>query len=124
MTSQRTEPRLAISFWIWALWDTGTNGFFNDLELRMDELVERGFNCIRIESGAGLTHDATGRRRGELEFFPVVPGHGRPWEEFVRLRDLDKPDDEPAAVFDANAGTVRLPGLKAHTGRLIGIRRY
>jgi hypothetical protein len=45
--------RLAISFWIEALWDTGTNGFFTDLELRMTELVERGFNCIRVEGGAG-----------------------------------------------------------------------
>ena len=67
--------RLAISFWIWALWDTGTNGFFNDLDLRMTELVERGFNCIRIEAGAGITHDADGRPRGELEFFPALPGH-------------------------------------------------
>ena len=28
--------------------DTGTDGFFNDLEFRIAELVERGFNCIRI----------------------------------------------------------------------------
>ena len=70
------QERLAISFWIWALWDTGTNGFFNDLKLRMTELVERGFNCIRIESGAGITHDATGRQRGELEFLNILPGHG------------------------------------------------
>jgi hypothetical protein len=70
------DDRLAISFWIWALWDTGTHGFFNDLELRMTELVERGFNCIRIEGGAGLTHDADGRPRGELEFSPAFPGHG------------------------------------------------
>jgi hypothetical protein len=68
--------RLTISFWIWALWDTGTNGFFNDLDLRMTELVERGFNCIRVEGGAGITHDAKGNPRGELEFFAVVPGHG------------------------------------------------
>ena len=68
--------RLAISFWIWALWDTGTNGFFNDLELRMTELVDRGFNCIRVEGGAGITHDAEGRPRGELEFQPAIPGHG------------------------------------------------
>jgi len=61
MTDPMTHERLAISFWIWALWDTGTKGAFNDLELRMTELVERGFNCIRIEGGAGLTHDADGR---------------------------------------------------------------
>ena len=45
-------------------------------KLRMAELVERGFNCIRIEGGAGITHDAEGRPRGELEFYPVLPGHG------------------------------------------------
>ena len=60
MTDHATNDRLTISFWIWALWDTGTNGFFNDLELRMTELVARGFNCIRVEAGTGITHDATG----------------------------------------------------------------
>ena len=74
---QPVDGRLAISFWIWALWNTGTNGFFNDLELRMAELLERGFNCIRLESGAGLTHDAKGRPRGELEFIAALPGHGQ-----------------------------------------------
>ncbi|MCU0873554.1 MAG: hypothetical protein MUE50_14545 [Pirellulaceae bacterium] len=37
----------------------------NDLDLRMTEFVERGFNCIRIEGGAGITHDADGRPRRE-----------------------------------------------------------
>ncbi len=76
MRSNAGADRLAISFWIWALWDTGTNGFFNDLELRMTELVERGFNSIRVEAGTGITHDADGNPRGELEFFPTLPGHG------------------------------------------------
>ncbi|NLX98371.1 MAG: hypothetical protein GXY83_19610, partial [Rhodopirellula sp.] len=31
------RERLAISFWIWALWDTGTHNFFNDFELRISE---------------------------------------------------------------------------------------
>ena len=75
-TEAAKQERLAISFWIWALWDTGTNGFFNDLNLRMAEAVERGFNCLRIEGGAGITHDAKGRPRGELEFSAVLPGHG------------------------------------------------
>ena len=74
--SATEQERLAISFWIWALWNTGTNGFFNDLELRMAEAVQRGFNCLRIEGGAGITHDAKGRPRGELEFYPALPGHG------------------------------------------------
>jgi hypothetical protein len=69
------QERLAISFWIWALWDTGPNRIVNDLEVRVAEAVERGFNCFRIEGGAGITHDAQGRPRGELEFYPVLPGH-------------------------------------------------
>lgn len=52
--------RLAISFWIWGLFDTVPNGFFDDLEGRIVELRERGFNCIRLESGAGLCHDRHG----------------------------------------------------------------
>jgi hypothetical protein len=71
------KDRLTISFWIWALWDTGANGVFKDLELRMTELVERGFNCIRVEGGAGIAHDAAGWPRGEMEFFAALPGHGR-----------------------------------------------
>jgi hypothetical protein len=58
----------------------------------------------------------------DLKALDLIPE--RKWEEFVRLRDLDKPADEPDSVFDANAGTVRLPALEPHTGRLIGIRRY
>jgi hypothetical protein len=27
MTNRAPHDRLAISFWIWALWDTGTTGF-------------------------------------------------------------------------------------------------
>jgi hypothetical protein len=69
------QKRLSISFWIWALWDTGPNRIVNDLEVRVAEAVERGFNCLRIEGGAGITHDAEGRPRGELEFYPVLPGH-------------------------------------------------
>jgi hypothetical protein len=69
------QERLAIAFWIWALWDTGPNRIVNDFEVRVAEAVERGFNCLRIEGGAGITHDAEGRPRGELEFYPVLPGN-------------------------------------------------
>jgi hypothetical protein len=69
--------RLAISFWIWGLFNTAPNGFFDDLEGRMVELKERGFNCVRIESGAGLCHDREGRPRGELAFQEALPGHMR-----------------------------------------------
>ena len=69
--------RLAISFWIWGLFDTAPNGFFDDLEGRVVELKERGFNCIRLEGGAGLCHDREGMPRGELAFQEALPGHGR-----------------------------------------------
>jgi len=74
-TEATEQKRLAISFWIWALWNTGSNRIVNDFEVRVAEAVERGFNCFRIEGGAGITHDAKGRPRGELEFYPVLPGH-------------------------------------------------
>jgi hypothetical protein len=70
------QEHLAISFWIWALWDTGPNRIVNDFEVRVAEAVERGFNCFRIEGGTGITHDAEGRPRGELEFYPVLQGQG------------------------------------------------
>jgi hypothetical protein len=69
------QTRLAISFWNFGLLSMGPNSVFNDLELCVAEAVEHGFNCIRTEGGAGITHDAEGRPRGELEFFPVLPGH-------------------------------------------------
>ena len=79
------DHRLAISFWIWGLWDTAPNGFFNDLETRVAELVERGFNCIRLEGGAGLTHDAHGRPRGELTYLDAVPGHAGHLRQMERM---------------------------------------
>ena len=79
-TTERIEDmtdRLAISFWIWGLFDTAPNGFFNNLEGRIVELKERGFNCIRLDSGSGLCHDRNGKPRGELVFQEALPGHGR-----------------------------------------------
>jgi hypothetical protein len=66
--------RLAISFWIWGVFDTKSNAYYHDLDSRMVELKERGFNCIRLESGAGLCHDKAGQPRGELVFREVMPG--------------------------------------------------
>ena len=76
--------RLAISFWIWGLWDTAPHGFFNDLEARVAELVERGYNCIRLEGGAGLTHDAAGKPRGPLNYLDAAPGHTRHLRQMER----------------------------------------
>jgi hypothetical protein len=59
--------RLAISFWIMN-WFYGIKkgDYFHDLEKCFVELRERGFNSIRVDSGAGLTHDIQGRPRGEI----------------------------------------------------------
>ncbi len=54
--------RLTISFPIWGLEDTAPTGMYHDLDKMAAEHVERGFNCIRLESGAGLTHDLDGNR--------------------------------------------------------------
>ena len=69
-----SDERLTISFWIWAIFDMESNPFYVDLERRFVELRERGFNCIRIESGAGLCHDKDGRPRGEQTFQEWMPG--------------------------------------------------
>jgi hypothetical protein len=74
MTDDRSNERLTISFWIWAIFDMESNPFYDDLERRFVELKERGFNCIRIESGAGLCHDKDGHPRGELAFQEWMPG--------------------------------------------------
>jgi len=70
------HKRLTISFWIWGSQDTGAGDVLHDLQTRMVELKERGFNCVRVDSGAGLCHDATGRLRGQVEMLKSFPGHG------------------------------------------------
>ncbi|TVS12988.1 MAG: hypothetical protein EA424_22020 [Planctomycetaceae bacterium] len=80
------QERLAISFWNFGLLSTGPNSIFNALEMHMAETVQRGFNCIRTECGTGITHDAEGRPRGELEFYPVLPGHDHFTRELQHVR--------------------------------------
>jgi len=55
---------LTISFPLWLIY--GTKGAFSpyyDIDPVMLEHTERGFNCIRIDSGAGLIHDLNGQLR-------------------------------------------------------------
>ena len=80
------QERLAISFWNFGLLSTGPDSLFHALEMRMAETVERGFNCIRTECGTGITHDAEGRPRGELECYPVLPGHDHFTRELQHVR--------------------------------------
>ena len=80
------RERLAISFWIWALWDTGTHGFFNDLELRITELVERlqlhshrrgGRNHARRRGQAAWGADVLSRGPRPRPFHPADGAHDR-----------------------------------------------
>ncbi len=63
---RRLPKRLTISFPIWGLFDTSDSGDYHDLEKMVTEHVERGFNCIRLEGGSGLTHDLNGKRLGPV----------------------------------------------------------
>ncbi len=60
--------RLTISFPLFLLFDTpGESAAYHDLDKIVKEHAERGFNCIRIDDGAGLCHDINGNRRGPVE---------------------------------------------------------
>ena len=50
----RSDEKLTITFWIYGLFDTCENGIVHDCDRCIKEAVDRGFNCIRMESGAGL----------------------------------------------------------------------
>ncbi len=54
--------RLTISFPIWGIADTDGTSPYADYDRMMIEHRERGFNCIRLEGGAGLIHDLQGNR--------------------------------------------------------------
>lgn len=58
--------KLTISFPIWGLYDIDENGPYSDYDKMMKEHVERGFNCIRLDDGAGLMHDLSGNLRAKV----------------------------------------------------------
>lgn len=66
MIPKHLPKRLTISFPIWGLFDTNEGGEYHDFDKMVREHVERGFNCIRLESGAGLAHDLNGIPRGPI----------------------------------------------------------
>ena len=56
--------RLTVSFPLWLIY--GTKGGFSpyyDIDRAVREHAERGFNCMRIDGGAGLIHDQNGEPR-------------------------------------------------------------
>ena len=76
--SQKPD-KLTISFWIWGPW----GDVYEDYDLRMRELSERGFNCIRTESGAGLVCNTKGEPRGVVNI-------NNPFGEYTKnVRQLD-----------------------------------
>lgn len=74
---------LTISFPIWGLIDTAPDGAYHDLDRMAAEHVERGFNCIRLEGGAGLSFDCKGSPRGALR---LEPGFG-PHSAYLRQNE-------------------------------------
>lgn len=72
--------RLTISFPIWGLYDTGTGGKYHDFDKMMVEHKERGFNCIRLDDGAGLIHDRNGNLRGPIPLGQIFG----PYEDRLR----------------------------------------
>lgn len=67
--------RLAISFPIWALYQTGCSGAYQDPGKLVRETAERKFNCIRLDDGAGLIHTPSGALRGPIPIEEPFPGH-------------------------------------------------
>ncbi|MDD5704730.1 MAG: cellulase-like family protein [Kiritimatiellae bacterium] len=79
----RLPERLTISFWLWNyFYGIQEGGAFHDLEKRFTELRERGFNCVRVDSGVGLIHSPDGKRRGRILL-------RSPFGEFSNLRQLN-----------------------------------
>ena len=64
---ERLPRRLTISFPLWGLYDIDGKGFYADTDKMVLEHVERGFNCIRLDDGAGLMHDLNGKPRGRIK---------------------------------------------------------
>ncbi len=64
---EKLPRKLTICFDLWTLYATkGNNSPYYDLDKFMLEHVERGFNCIRIDGGAGLIHDLNGNLRDKF----------------------------------------------------------
>ncbi len=66
-----SSQKLTMSFSIWGLFETGEGSYYHDWDSLMKEYVDRGFNCIRLESGQGLLNDVNGNPIDELEIHPI-----------------------------------------------------
>ncbi len=91
MTSDKTQiplhlpDKLAICFYVWA-WIF--EDAYADLDRALRETKERGFNCVRVDTGALLTHDQAGHRRGPIRFRPWIEDwHNVPYP--LRAHEVD-----------------------------------
>ena len=95
---EKLPKRLTISFPLWLIYGTpGEYSPYYDIEKAIIEHVERGFNCIRIDGGAGVMHDINGKPRkpfvltdsfGDFENVPRqqrILGDGGPVDLLERL---------------------------------------
>ena len=69
--------KYTITFPIWCLHDTPGNGAYHDLDTVVREAVERGFNCLRVDDGAGLIDFSTNPPNGVVPLF-------EPYANFTR----------------------------------------
>ena len=60
---KRLPKKLNICFQLWLAFGGTPSSPYYDLDNVMIEMKERGFNCIRMDSGAGLIHDIHGNLR-------------------------------------------------------------
>ena len=73
---EHLPKKLTISFWTWNYFQgAGKGDIYHDLEKRIIELKERGFNTIRIDAGIGLCYGKNGVPRGTVELHEAFPGY-------------------------------------------------
>lgn len=82
--------KLKIAFWIWGPFDDGVT--YHDMDRRMKELKERGFNCVRMEAATGLFCKPDGTPRGPLKphlQFGDFSKLSRQSDAYVHEREID-----------------------------------
>lgn len=86
---KRLPKKLTICFELWLPYGGTPYSPYYDIEKVMIEHKERGFNCIRMDSGAGLTHDINGNRRGPFTVADKL-GFGK-YEVKIRQQNVMEP---------------------------------
>lgn len=65
---EHLPKKLTISFWLWNyFFGTRKGDYYHNLEEKLIELKERGFNTVRIDAGIGLCYTRKGKPRGTIE---------------------------------------------------------